>query len=105
MTWYEKLDNFWIGLLVGLLFPGLMFASYWLLFHHQMGFPMRFIRYLMGGYLLSKVIKICGLGNLLIFYFSLNRKMDKFSKGIVVSVVFYVALVAYVTYYFEPELI
>jgi len=105
MKWLEKIDNFWMGLLIGLLFPGIMFILYWLIFHHQLGFPMRFVHYLMKGYLLSNVIKICGLGNLLLFYFSLNKKLDKFSKGVVVSVVFYVGLVAYVTYYFEPELI
>jgi hypothetical protein len=101
----KKLDNVWIGLLVGLLFPGLMFLLYWLFFHHQISFPYRFVRYLMAGYLLSNVIKICGLGNLLIFYFGLTYKLDKFSKGIVFSVLFYVALIAYVTYYHEPQYI
>jgi hypothetical protein len=100
-----KLDKWWMGLLIGLLFPGLMFILYWLFFHHAISFPRRFVRYLMAGYLLSNVIKICGLGNLLIFYFGLNYKLDKFSKGVIISVVFYVLLIAYVTYYHEPELI
>jgi hypothetical protein len=105
MNWIEKLDNFWTGLLIGMLFPAIMFFFYWMFFHHQLSFPRGFLRYLMGGHLLSNVIKICGLGNLLIFYFGLTKKIDKFSRGIIVSVLFYVALVAYVTYFMEPEIL
>jgi hypothetical protein len=105
MNWIKRLDNVWLGLLIGLLFPALMFMLYWLFFHYQISFPRRFVKYLMDGYLLSNVIKICGLGNLLIFYLGLTYKIDKFSKGIIFSVLFYVLLVAYVTYYLEPEYI
>lgn len=105
MTWYQRFDNFFSGLLIGILFPGLMYVLYWLFFHHQINFPVRFTRYLMNGYLLSNVVKICGLGNLLLFYFGLNKEMDKFNRGIIVSVLLYVCLIAYITYYHEPEYI
>jgi hypothetical protein len=105
MNRIKKLDNFFIGLGIGILFPGLMYFFYWLLFHHQISFPTRFTTYLMKGYLLSNVIKICGLGNLLLFYFALTYKIDKFSKGVIVSVFFFLLLIAYVSYYLEPELI
>jgi hypothetical protein len=55
----------------------------------------------MNAHFLSNVIKLCGLGNLVLFYLGLNKKMDRFSKGIIASVIVYVALVAYVTYTFE----
>ncbi|PBQ30387.1 hypothetical protein CNR22_00950 [Sphingobacteriaceae bacterium] len=105
MTWIQKADKWWIGLLAGLLFPAIMFFFYWLFFHHNITFPHRFIRYLKNGYLLSNVIKICGLGNLLIFYLGLNAKIDRFNRGIIISVIAYVLLIAYVTYYLEPEYI
>ena len=105
MIQLKRLDNFFIGLLIGILFPMLVFVFYWLLFHHQISFPKRFIRYLLNGYLLSNVVKICGLGNLLLFYFGLNKELDKFNRGVIVSVVLYVALIAYITYYHEPEYI
>lgn len=104
MNWIERLDNFWKGLLIGVSFPMVIFFLYWLFFHNQLSFPRGILRYLIGGQLLSNVIKICGLGNLLLFYFGLNKKIDNFSKGIILSVVLYVGLVAYVTYYLEPEL-
>lgn len=104
MNWLKRIDNFWIGLLIGFFFPVIMFFLYWLFFHSYLNFPRGFYRYLIGGQLLSNVIKICGLGNLLLFYFGLNKKTDKFSKGIIVSLLFYVALVAYVTYYLETIL-
>ncbi len=103
MKFEERLNNFWIGLLVGLFFPMVMFFFYWMFFHHQIGFPRRFIRYLLNGYLLSNVIKVCGLGNLLLFYWGLRRKMDDFNKGIILSILFYIGLVAYVTYYLETR--
>ncbi|MBI2720561.1 MAG: hypothetical protein HYX39_00145 [Bacteroidetes bacterium] len=105
MTRIEKLDNFWIGLLIGIIFPMIAFFFYWMFFHSQLNFPRGFMRYLLKGYLLSNVIKMCGLGNLLLFYFGLTKKIDKFSKGIIVSVLIYVALVAYVTYYLEPDIL
>ncbi|MCW3077136.1 MAG: hypothetical protein JWO32_1745 [Bacteroidetes bacterium] len=104
MNWIEKLDNFWKGLAIGLVFPMIVFFFYWMFTQHQLSFPKGFLRYLMNGHLLSNVIKICGLGNLLLFYFGLTKKIDKFSKGIIVSLLIYVALVAYVTYFFEPDL-
>lgn len=97
------MDKFWKGLLIGILFPAFLFLLYWLFFHSQMNFPKGFVRYLMGGQLLSNIIKICGIGNLLLFYLGINKKMDKFAKGIIVSVLLYVALVAYVTYYLESS--
>jgi hypothetical protein len=104
MTFWEKLDTVWKGLLVGILFPMLLFFLYWLIFYHQLSFPKGFFRYLSNGFLLSSVIKICGIGNLLIFYIGLRKKIDKFSRGIIFSVLVYVALVAYVTYYMEPDI-
>ena len=105
MNWIGRINKFWIGLLGGILFPIIVYFFYWLFFHHQISFPVRFTKYLLKGYMLSNVIKMCGLSNLLLFYLSLNKKIDNFSKGIIVSVLLYVALVAYVSYYFEPEVI
>ena len=98
----EKLDNFWIGLLSGIVFPMVIFFLYWAFFHNQLSFPGRFYHYLRGGALLSNVIKMCGLGNLILFYLALRKKMDGFNKGIIVSVLLYLLLVAYVTYFMEP---
>lgn len=104
MTFFEKLDKFWIGLLIGILFPFIVYFFYWMFFYSQISFPTRFTKYLINGHLLSNVVKMCGLGNLLLFWLGLNRKIDKFNKGIIVSVLAYVGLVAYVTYFMEPEL-
>lgn len=105
MKFIERLDNFFIGLLIGIIFPAIIFWLYWLFRYHQIGFPMRFIKYLMNGYLLSNVIKICGLGNLGLFYLGLNKDLNRFNKGVIVSLVLYVGLIAYVNYYLEPEYI
>jgi len=101
MSWKEKLDNFWKGLAIGVLFPALCFFCYWLFLYSYMDFPGRFVKYLLVGQMLSSAIKICALGNLLIFYFFLNRGINKASKGIILSVLLYVGLVFYVMYFHE----
>ena len=69
--------------------------------HSYMDFPLRFVKYLMFGQMLSNAIKLCALGNLLIFYLFLNAHMNKATKGVITSVVFYAALVFYVMYFHE----
>lgn len=105
MSWIQKLDFFWKGLVIGLLFPAFCFFCYWLFLHSQIDFPKGFVKYLMGGQLLSNVVKLCCLGNLLLFYFGLTKKMDGFTKGIITSVVLYVGLVAYISYFLETDFI
>jgi hypothetical protein len=99
-----KLNNVWKGFLIGMIFPCILFFFYWMIFHHQLSFPRGFLRYLINGNLLSNVIKVCGIGNLILFYFGLTQKIDNFSKGIIASVLVYVGLVAYVSYFMEPEI-
>jgi hypothetical protein len=96
MNWKEKIDSFWKGLLIGILFPLVVFFCYWLFFYSYMNFPNAFIRYLKHGDMLSNAIKICAIGNLLLFYLFLNAKIDKATKGIITSVILYLGLVVYV---------
>ncbi|HWY12518.1 MAG TPA: hypothetical protein VN026_14390 [Bacteroidia bacterium] len=101
MSWKEKLDSYWKGFVIGMLFPIFCFFCYWLFKYSYMEFPVKFVKYLMFGQMLSGVIKVCALGNLLIFYLFLNKHMNSAVKGIITSVFIYVALVFYVMYYHE----
>jgi hypothetical protein len=104
MNWRERFNNFWIGLAIGVLFPMVLFFIYWLYFHQQISFPTRFVHFLITGNMLSNVIKMCGLGDLLLFWIGLSNRMDRFSKGVILSVFLYIGLVAYVTYSLEIAL-
>ena len=101
MSWKEKLDGFWKGFAIGTLFPAFVFFCYWLFMYSYMSFPMRFIKYLIFGDVLSATIKMCALGNLLIFYFFLNSKLNRATKGIIASVFIYLALIIYVMFAIE----
>lgn len=101
MNWKEKINTFWFGLLVGLLFPALFYLCYWLFFYSYMNFPRAFTRYLAGGAMLSNAIKLSALGNLLIFYGLLNSKNNNAAKGVIASLFVLLALVLYVIYYVE----
>ncbi len=48
MTWIKRLDKVWIGFVIGLIFPGIIFVLYWLIFHSYMSFPTGFYSYLIG---------------------------------------------------------
>lgn len=100
----QKADKFYIGFLVGLITPFIVFVLYWLFFYHKMNFPYRFVKYLMGGYLLSNVTKLCALFNLGVFYLGLKYESNKYNRGIIVSLVIYILFIAYVTYYLEEDL-
>jgi hypothetical protein len=104
MSWIYRLDSFWKGFAIGILFPVFCFFCYWLFRYSYMDFPVRFVKYLMFGQMLSSTIKVCALGNLMIFYFFLNKHMNKGTKGVIASVLIYVALVFYVMYFHEHAL-
>lgn len=104
MSWKEKLDSYWKGFAIGMLFPVFCFFCYWLFIYSYMDFPVKFVKYLMFGQMLSNTIKMCALGNLLIFYLFLNKHMNGAVKGIITSVLIYVALVFYVMYFHEVAL-
>ena len=97
MSWTEKLDSFWKGLAIGILFPVFCFFCYWLFAHSQINFPNGFIRYLRMGEMLQEVAIACIVVNLLIFYLLLNRKAYDISRGIIYSTFGYVGLVLYIS--------
>jgi hypothetical protein len=104
MTFNEKLNNFWIGLLIGVFFPMILFFFYWMFFHSQLSFSDRYFHYLLRGNLLSNVVKLCGLGNLVLFYYGLSNRLDSFNKGVILSVFLYLILIGYITYFLESKI-
>lgn len=93
----DKIDKLWIGLLVGIIFPAFIFMCYWLFFHSQLGFPMRFIEYLRTGKMLQDVVILCIIANLLVFYLFLNKKAYDISKGMMYTTFAYVGLTLYIS--------
>lgn len=93
----DKLNKKWIGFLVGLIFPAFCFLCYWAFFHHQMGFPVGFIKYLRIGQMLQEVTIMCVVANLVIFYLLLNKKVYNIAKGIIYATFCYVGLVLYIS--------
>ena len=99
-----RYNRFWIGLSLGILSPILVLVMYWLFFYAYMSFPVRFITYLLNGNMLANVIKVCVLGNLAWFYWSMKKTWDAASKGVLTSVFLYLLLVLWISYYLETDL-
>lgn len=93
----DKLDKKWIGFVLGLIIPAFLFFCYWLFFYSQIGFPKIFINYLRNGDMLQEILIACIGGNLLAFYFILNKKAYDLSKGMIYAAFIYVGIVLYVS--------
>ena len=93
----DKINKNWIGLVSGIVFPAFCFFCYWLFFHSQISFPNRFFTYLRNGNMLQEVAIMCVVANLLIFYFSLNKKIYDFARGLIIASFIYVGLVFYIS--------
>lgn len=93
----DKIDKKWIGFVFGIFFPAFCFLCYWLFFYNHISFPKAFIRYLLLGDMLQEVAILCIGLSLLIFYFSLNKKIFDFGRGLITAAFLYVGLVLYIS--------
>jgi|Laugrespbdmm15sn_2_1035079.scaffolds.fasta_scaffold94395_2 hypothetical protein len=93
----DKVNKIWIGFVFGIIFPAFCFFCYWLFLHYELTFPTRFIKYLRAGDMLQEVAIACTISNLLVFYFSLNKKVFDFGRGLMIATFLYVGLVLYIS--------
>ncbi|MGE0566488.1 MAG: hypothetical protein AB7O73_00950 [Bacteroidia bacterium] len=94
-----KYDKIWIGLIIGVIFPWIIFGLYYFLLHDRKEIQQDDIHYLLNQELLLNVFKICCGTNLLWFYIGLNKKMTNFTRGIIGSVLVYALIIAYLTFF------
>jgi len=96
---FKKYDRMWVGLVMGLVSPWIIWGIYWLIFQRDINIPKDNVRYVLNQELLINVFKIsCGI-DLLWFYLAMNRKMVEYSKGIIASVMIYAFVLGYMTFF------
>ncbi len=96
-------DNFWIGLLIGIITPFFTFFLFWLFKYNYISFPSRFIWFLKLGAMWDGVIKLSTLSNVLPFYLFLNKYKNKAAAGIMTATMLYVFYIIYLMYFETNE--
>lgn len=89
----RKYDSVWVGLASGIALPFISFIAYYLIYNRHM-LIISFFNYLKIGGIFTKVISLCIVPNLLLFYIFLWTKRDKSARGVVISVILYALFLA-----------
>ncbi len=91
-----KSDNEIVGIVVGIIIPILTFFIFYMIKHSDTLF-WTFVDG-MEGKILTKIVSLCTLPDLGIFYLFLNRKMNRSAKGVIISVFVIILWVIYMKY-------
>lgn len=84
MTKAKALDKLYIGLLIGLIVPLVTFWLYYLLKFREVEFT-TYIRNIHLYKILFKILSLCVLPDLGVFYLFINNKYNNAAKGVVMA--------------------
>lgn len=93
-----SLDKTWIGGLLGLIFPFIVFA-----FYHQLKYGFmdiyKFINYLNIGKIFPSVLTLCVLANLILFYPFIVKEKYQGARGVILSTLLWGAFILFLKYH------
>jgi len=84
----RRWNKFWIGLTLGIVFPVISFLLIYF-FGYSKANILQFIDFAYKTLVLSKILSLCVIPNLAIFYFFLNREYWYTTRGIICSTLLY----------------
>jgi hypothetical protein len=91
MMW-TKVNKLWIGAIIGLIVPWLVFYIYYLFALNSFSF-VDTVKMTYRGNLLMKYISLSAIVNLGFFYLSLNKSAYRFGYGVILSMFIYAFVV------------
>lgn len=95
MKWKDlraRLNNFFIGFLVGTLLPIItMWVYYWMKFSYRFGF-IEFFKEINKRNVMSQVLFICLIPVAALFFLTVWNKMEKFARGVLGITFIYVII-------------
>lgn len=94
-------NNFWLGIILGLVLPILALFVYWMWSFKYMNFAPQFFRFLLTGRVLSAVLSLCLIPNLGVFFLFLNRERWKTCRGIILTMLIYGFIIVYLKIWVE----
>ena len=80
----RRWNKFWIGLLLGVFLPLLVFLLIYLIGYSKSTL-MEFVQYALMMLVLPKILSLCIVPNLAIFYFFLNKEFWYATRGVITA--------------------
>ena len=80
----RRWNKFWIGLVSGIVLPMLCFVAFYFARYSYTDFG-EFLQYAFKIHALPKILSLCAIPNLIIFYVSLNREFWHSTRGIIAA--------------------
>jgi len=90
-------DKMWLGVLLGLLFPFIIFMSYFQICYSFMDIY-KFINYLNLGKIFPSVVTLCVLANLAVFYPFLWKEKYLGARGVLLATFIWGGIILYIKY-------
>ena len=84
MVLSRRWNKFWIGFVVGIILPTIIFLLIYLIGYSEASF-VDFVKYSSLIRALPKILSLCIVPNLAVFYFFLNKEFWKSTKGIITA--------------------
>ena len=79
-------NKFWIGLALGIFLPVVFFVTIYLIGYSKISF-VEFVKFKFMMKMLPKIISLCVVPNLAVFYFFLNREFWYATRGIILATI------------------
>ena len=80
----HRWNHFWIGLAMGIVMPLVTFLLIYLIFYSEIHF-VKFIKYAIVTQALLKILSLCAIPNLAVFYFFLNKEFWRTTRGVIAA--------------------
>ncbi len=96
-----RLNNFTLGIILGLILPCISLVGYWMWSFRYMNFIPQFFAFLLLGRVLSAVLSLCLLPSLGVFYLFVNKEYYKTTRGIILSTIIVGAFIVWLKTYVE----
>ena len=87
----NKIDTIGNGLLAGVLTPLVILILFYLIRYSQITLT-EYLTQLWKLNLMFKILSLCGIANLLFFFWFFRKKMDKAARGVIMGTLFYALL-------------
>ena len=93
----RRWNYFWIGLTMGIVLPLATFLLMYLIFYSKTHL-VKFIEYAILTQALPKILSLCAIPNLAVFYFFLNKEFWYTTRGVIAATLFCTLAVVFIKF-------
>jgi len=94
----SKYNRLWIGLIPGLLVPMISFFVF-SIFKSKTIHIILYIKFVMSFSVLSKILSLCVIPNLAVFYFFINKEFYYSARGVILATLIWAIFIVIILYF------